>query len=197
MQLAACIKSLHGLATEPSRCFADLGAEHDQYIVAGLDVMPPGAYVALTNVEQRSALHGMHKRIVLVADAPALVVEYEGERTHTFTTDVCLSPDYHALLRQGRAVLETHTTSVLHDVRNGAVTAWVGLHEDEVTGWTTRQATHGGTRNKRGRGSARGDISFLVGSGVVNDTICQQLIDQGQALLGDWERTPDVVGTHS
>lgn len=178
-------ESLNGYMDEPANhpgALADAGFVHDRYD-ATLSVSDDAAVVDLVDVEQDSLLRGARKRILALADSPALLVRYElpfGLRA--LDVDLCLSPDYLALLRNGRGDLDLPEGRTWRGARNGQVAAWVALADEEATSWAAAEHTvgHGVVL----RVTAEGPVfHLLLGVGDVDDESAALLLRRGREAL--------------
>jgi starch synthase len=152
---------------------ADVGFEHDRYAVAELGTGDGFAFARLLNVEDESPLRGTLKSFLLPASAPVLVVCYQlAEHLNGLVTESCLSPDYYNLLR------------------NGGVTVWIGLADDEATAWAAPdQPDAGHGLNLRLRSH---DLHFhlLIGCGELGGVELRRLLRNGRELLDGSETAP-------
>ena len=158
---------------------ADMGSVHDRYQVSGM--REAGTLLELTNIEEGSRLFGMRKRLILISDAPALMVCYQlPEGQNNLDTEVCLSPDYYRLLRWGRNNLERIAGQTWWGYRNGEIAVWAGLAEDENTAWGQPrhlQAGHGLSVHVQAQAP---HFHALIGCGQIDDKQCQRLIARGR-----------------
>jgi len=116
--------------------FADVGFEHDRYDVASIEEGEGGVTVTLYNVQEGGALHGAQKRVTLAAGGRQLCVDYMlPPWVPRISTEVCLSPDYRLLLRQGRKHLASCGGKDWRGWKNGATTGWVRLDTRQSTVW--------------------------------------------------------------
>ncbi|MDQ4129772.1 MAG: hypothetical protein M3133_02085 [Actinomycetota bacterium] len=143
-------EELHAYMERPPNhpgALSDVGFEHDRYEVAAASTSPSGAGLELVNVDATSPLAGTRKRILLPAGRAELFVCYRWPQgVSGLAIDLCLSPDYLRLLREGRACLATEEAHRSRGARVGDVAVSVRLASDEATQWvepTRNQVGHG------------------------------------------------------
>ena len=158
---------------------ADMDGVHDRYQVTGMAGM--GTRLELTNIESGSRLFGTRKRVVLIPDAPALVVCYRlPDGQNDLVMESCLSPDYYRLLREGRDGLHPSAGQTWSGFCNGETAAWVGLAREEETAWgqpAEVQAGHGSSIRIQAHAP---HFHVLIGCRQTDDQQCQQLIGWGR-----------------
>lgn len=115
---------------------ADVGYEHDHYRPIILESCGNSASAGLRNLELGSPLYGLEKRIDLMRDATHLSIAYSvPSDLWRVSTEICLSPDYHRLLRFGKKGLALFNGPSWRGWSNGSVRAWVGIDPRESTIW--------------------------------------------------------------
>lgn len=116
--------------------FADVGFEHDTWEVAEIAVQDGRPSVRLVDRTPASALAGGVKELELAADGPVLTVRYDlPPPVEDIATELCLSPDYLALLRTGRTAVSVEGGQGWRGCTVGAVTVSASLRPDEPTSW--------------------------------------------------------------
>jgi len=115
---------------------ADVGYEHNRYEATIVESHGKSASFKLRNVEPGSALFNLEKRIKLTNDASHLSITYAiPSDLWRVSTEVCLSPDYHRLLRYGKKGLATFNGPSWRGWSNGATRAWLRMDSQESTIW--------------------------------------------------------------
>ncbi|HEY6119730.1 MAG TPA: phosphotransferase, partial [Pyrinomonadaceae bacterium] len=115
---------------------ADVGYEHNRYDAIISQAQGDSASFKLTNAEPGSPLYGLEKRIDLVQDAAHISVTYTTpENLGRVSTEVCLSPDYHKLLKYGKKGLALFNGPSWRGWSNGPARAWVRINPQESTIW--------------------------------------------------------------
>ncbi len=161
---------------------ADVGFVHDRYRVA-TQASATRAVIDLVNTEPSSAAGGLRKRIVLAEGIPALFICYRvPDRTAPLTTEICLSPDYLDLLREGRQGLTTCGGRSWQGWRNRGVTAWVAVAPEEDTRWVMPDRAEVGHGMVLGVRAAAAHFHLLIGCGPVSRRSCRRLLDAGMSM---------------
>lgn len=162
----------------------DAGHEHDRYGVTGLGDDRAHAFVELTNEQEGSSAFGTRKSVLLLADAPGLVVCYRlPAGLPGLVTAACLSPDYYRLLREGRGGLSHRAGGARRSVRHGHVVSWLALAGREATAWegpARADAAHGVTLRVR---AGAPHFHLFLGAGEMQEGECQRLFREGRGLL--------------
>lgn len=115
---------------------ADVGYEHNRHEAIISEAADEGVSVRLRNVEMGSPLYDLEKRIDLAPDTAHLSVTYAVPRElWRVSTEVCLSPDYHKLLRTGKKGLALYNGPAWKGWSNGSARAWVRINPQESTIW--------------------------------------------------------------
>lgn len=115
---------------------ADVGHEHDRHHVEIRRARGSEATAVLRNVEPKSALFGTEKLLTLSAENGHLCVSYAlPEETWRLSTEFCLSPDYHKLLRYGRRGIAEFNGNDWKGWRNGSARVWVRIDPRQSTIW--------------------------------------------------------------
>jgi starch synthase len=167
---------------------ADVGFEHDRYEVAALESSSTHAQVELENVNGSSPLCGARKSLCLAADASALVVCYRlPEGVAGLATEACLSPDYLALLREGRRALRPYEGEEWRGFRNGDACAWLALDPTEATEWAQPgHAAAGHGLNTRVNAEVD-HFHLLIGCGDTDAEQCEKMFGDGKQALHERE----------
>jgi hypothetical protein len=156
---------------------ADVGLEHVVYAPAGVDRDDDHAIVRLVPTAGRGRPVVAAKTMLLAAGAPALVAQYELAATGTrFTTELCLSPDYLGLLREGRAGLQRTRGVRWRGAEHADVHVWAARAEGEPTAWTrpARPTAGHGVNLRLAARSAR--FRVVVGCGPATDEGCRRIL---------------------
>lgn len=187
-------ESVNRYMDEPANhpgALADAGFAHDRYD-ATLAATDDAALVDLVDVEEDSFLGGARKRLLLDADSPAMLVRYElPDGLSGLAVDVCLSPDYLSLLRNGRSGVRRIGGRTWRGARNGPLAAWVALAADEPTQWRAPPAGvgHGVVVRLRSTSSV---FHLLLGVGDVDDEASQLLIQRGREVFDRFPTAQDL-----
>jgi thiamine kinase-like enzyme len=115
---------------------ADVGYEHNRY--HPVIHAPKGDSVSFTlkNVESGSPLFDLEKHIELASDATHISVNYKiPADLWRVSTEICLSPDYHRLLRYGKKGLALFNGPSWRGWSNGSVRGWVRINPHDSTIW--------------------------------------------------------------
>lgn len=115
---------------------ADVGYEHDSYDTIISQSHGDTVSLTLVNVESGSHLYGLEKRIELSQNNSHLSVTYTTpQNLWRVSTEICLSPDYHKLLRHGKKGLAVFNGPSWRGWSNGSARAWVRINSNESTIW--------------------------------------------------------------
>ncbi|HKZ78503.1 MAG TPA: phosphotransferase [Pyrinomonadaceae bacterium] len=115
---------------------ADVGYEHNRYQGIISEANGPAVSVRLLNVEPGSPLNSLEKQICLDAESSYLSITYAVPRElWRVSTEICLSPDYHRMLRYGKKGLALFNGPTWKGWSNGSVRAWVRIDSEESTIW--------------------------------------------------------------
>jgi thiamine kinase-like enzyme len=115
---------------------ADVGHEHDRYDPIISQGEGDSVSLALINVEPGSPLCGLEKRIELTQHTSHLSVTYATpQNLWRVSTEICLSPDYHKLLKHGKRGLAVFNGPSWRGWSNGPARAWVRINSNESTIW--------------------------------------------------------------
>lgn len=112
--------------------FADVGAEHDVHEVAALEARPGRALLRLLNTRGESHLRGAEKTFWIDADGSKLQATYRlPTGCRELSVDMCFSPDYLRILREGRRSVTPVATATARGYRytNGLIYASHGAGE--------------------------------------------------------------------
>ncbi|HKH12339.1 MAG TPA: hypothetical protein VKA73_14450 [Rubrobacter sp.] len=174
---------------------ADAGHVHDRYRPTLVDV-DGSALIEMTNVEEGSPLLGTTKAFFLSPDAAALAVRYGtpgwlGE----LETDICLSPDYYRLLRRGRQTVLPIEGTLRRGYRNGDVSVWACLADDEATSWgepASPEVGHGFVLRVASRAAS---FHVLLGYGEADEEACIGLLHRERGAMLRHAGAQDIVTT--
>jgi thiamine kinase-like enzyme len=115
---------------------ADVGYEHNHYQATIHEFKGNSVSFTLKNVESGSPLYNLEKQIELTQDAAHLTVTYTiPSDLWRVSTEVCLSPDYHRLLRYGKKGLALFNGPSWRGWSNGSVRGWVRINPQDSTIW--------------------------------------------------------------
>jgi starch synthase len=161
---------------------ADVGSVHDRYDVTSTWQTAAGAGAELVDVDEAGPLRGTRKRVLLAADATALVAAYDLSTARELVVEACLSPDYLTLLREGRQRLRRYDGDCWRGLSNGPVAVWLARDGDTATTWLepAREVGHGVVLGVRAREPA---FRLLVGAGATDVATCARLLAQARELL--------------
>ena len=128
----------------PGAC-AEVGHEGDRWEVQAIRSAGDVAEVVLVDVQRDSALCGARKRFRVRAGRGAVDVAYRlPTRPERLRIEIALSPDYLALLRDGRASLRRIRGKRRRGWSNGDAAVWVALRRDDPTRWDVPPASECG-----------------------------------------------------
>ena len=114
---------------------ADVGYEHNRY-QAIISEARGQVSVRLQNVEAGSPLYNLEKRIDLAPETGHLSVTYTiPKELWRVSTEICLSPDYHRLLKYGKKGLALFNGPAWRGWSNGSVRTWLRIDPEESTIW--------------------------------------------------------------
>lgn len=115
---------------------ADVGYEHNRYHPTIQVSHGDSVCIGLRNVEPGSPLFNLEKQIDLARDAAHLSIKYTTPANlWRVSTEICLSPDYHKLLRYGKKGLALFNGPSWRGWSNGSVRAWVRIDPNGSTIW--------------------------------------------------------------
>ncbi|HLE64381.1 MAG TPA: phosphotransferase [Pyrinomonadaceae bacterium] len=115
---------------------ADVGYEHNRYHAVIHASQGDSVSFTLKNVELGSPLYDLEKHIELSNDATHFSVNYAiPAELWRVSTEICLSPDYHRLLRYGKKGLALFNGPSWRGWSNGSVRGWVRINPDDSTIW--------------------------------------------------------------
>ncbi|HKZ00980.1 MAG TPA: phosphotransferase, partial [Pyrinomonadaceae bacterium] len=115
---------------------ADVGYEHNRYHAVIHASQGDSVSFTLKNVEPGSPLYDLEKHIELSNDATHFSVNYAiPAELWRVSTEICLSPDYHRLLRYGKKGLALFNGPSWRGWSNGSVRGWVRINPDDSTIW--------------------------------------------------------------
>jgi thiamine kinase-like enzyme len=115
---------------------ADVGYEHNRYYPTIANSEGDSVSFTLRNVEPGSPLHTLEKRISLAHDAAHISVAYVcPTNLWRVSTEICLSPDYHRLLKYGKKGLALFNGPSWRGWSNGSARTWVRIDQQESTIW--------------------------------------------------------------
>ncbi|HLN79313.1 MAG TPA: glycogen/starch synthase [Nocardioidaceae bacterium] len=178
-------ESVNRYMDEPANhpgALADVGFAHDRYD-ATLSVTDDAALVDLVDVQEDSFLRGARKRLLLHQDSSAILVRYElPDELFGLAVDVCLSPDYLSLLRNGRSGVRRIGGRTWRGVRNGSMAAWVALDANEPTSWRPPPAGVGHGVMVRLQ-STSPVFHLLLGVGDLDEEAATLLLDRARGTL--------------
>ena len=163
---------------------ADVGLEHVPHEVAHLEADADHARVTL--IPDPVAGRGIvaAKTILVLAGCPAVFVRYElTDDGGELETELCLSPDYLRLLREGRSALRQRSGPLWRAARNRDVQVWAARAPGEGTAWVRArrpEVGHGVVVRLRAR---RRRFHVLLGSGPVSDGRCRELLAMAEPYL--------------
>jgi starch synthase len=170
---------------------ADIGFEHDRYMIDHLEEGPRYAAVRLANMGL-GPLSGARKGFLLPASASALFVCYElPAGVERIATAACLSPDYHSLLRTGRRDVRPSGGQCWRGFRNGEVLVWLALPRGDEVAWAepeSPEAGHGLNLCVEGRAP---HFDLLLGCGPTNYQRSRDLLNEGSDAMHRIRRTAD------
>lgn len=128
-------RSMDRPANHPG-ALCDVGFEHDVWMVRRIDTVESGVVVELENTEADSLLHGAQRTLHLSHHAESLdVCIYNPRGVVRLGLDLCLSPDYPTLLREGRAAVRMVDEDDCRGATCGSVSALVAIDAEEPTSW--------------------------------------------------------------
>ena len=163
--------------------FADVGGVHDRHEVS-LHTGDGVVWAELANVQEGSALRGVHKRIILDNIRPALLVAYElPAAVPGVTVETCLSPDYYRLLRNGAADLQRGGGRHWRGAGTPGADVWIALADDEDTAWAgpgCPEPGHGVLVRVRAEAQS---FHLLLGVGDIDDDHAAAAVRSGRELL--------------
>ncbi|MDQ3932686.1 MAG: hypothetical protein M3252_07615 [Actinomycetota bacterium] len=164
---------------------SDVGFEDDRYEVIAARSSPDGPSFEFVNTDHTSALKGTRKHVLLPADRQELVVCYRWPPGIAgLAVDLCLSPDYLRLLREGRSCVEIGGEGTRRGARVGEVAVWVHLASGEATSWVEpshRQVGHGVAFRMRSHAS---HFHLVIGCGADAATGPQPRCHDARADVG-------------
>jgi hypothetical protein len=165
---------------------ADVGLEHVPHEVAHLEADADHARVTL--IPDPVAGRGVvaAKTFLVLAGAPVVFVRYElAEGGGELETELCLSPDYLHLLREGRSALSQRSGPLWRAACARDVQVWAARAPGEATTWARArrpEVGHGVVVRLRAR---RPGFHILVGSGPVSDGRCRELLAMAEPYLAE------------
>jgi starch synthase len=171
--------------------FTDAGGENDPYVVADVLDASDAAGVELVNAGA-GPLRGLRKAFLLLDSPPGIVVCYRMPGAYDVETQVCLSPDYLALLRTGRRRLQTRHGNGWTAVANHGVRVWFGSETESVVDVVPTQHAVGHGIGHALRCEAS-HFHIAIGWGDVNDDICRELLAAGARRIHSLVK---VEGSH-
>jgi len=115
---------------------ADVGYEHNRYEATIHSDNGNGISFTLRNVEAGSPLYSLEKKLELGHEASHFSIDYSiPSDLWRVSTEICLSPDYHRLLRFGKKGLALFNGPSWRGWSNGSVRGWVRINPQESTIW--------------------------------------------------------------
>lgn len=168
---------------------ADVGYEHDRYEAIFVKARGETACVNLINVEESSGMRGAEKRLSLSSEAGCLCVSYALPPEHwRLSTEVCLSPDYYRLLRNGRRGVSEYNGRDWRGWQNGGGRVWVRVDSSQSTLWDKPyQAESGHGFNLRVTSFSK-DFHLELGIGIPKASPCPHRTNGKSARSGGRRR---------
>lgn len=172
---------------------ADVGHEHDRYDVFITRGTGSSVEVSMVNVEHAGELSAAQKHVRLSSGSGHLCVSYElpPERWRV-STEICFSPDYFRLLRNGKRGLTEFNGRDWRGWRNGSGRVWVRTDSRQSTIWDKAyQSESGHGLNLRVTSFSR-NLHLEIGVGIPPATPCRYVANNGRQLPPTSARTLEI-----
>lgn len=163
---------------------ADVGHEHDRYDVFVTRERGQTAAASMVNVEPAGELSATEKHVRLTSGAGHLCVSYAlpPERWRV-STEICLSPDYFRLLRNGKRGIAEFNGRDWRGWRNGAGRVWVRIDSRQSTIWDKPYQTESGHGFNLRVTSFSKNLHLELGVGIPPATPCRYVASNDRQLL--------------